>query len=84
MSDNHHDELGQGLVYDLEAHPLCPDFVQCVPFKFFESRHIRYGLAMYNIGHLVGFFGIPLVIIVYCYAVIIKALMRQSSELDSK
>nr|QRN45460.1 adipokinetic hormone receptor isoform X2 [Carausius morosus] len=68
--------LPQVVVFHLESPKGVPDFIQCVAFNTFS----REGELAYNFFNMFMTYGIPLMVIVFCYVSIIMEICRCSKE----
>lgn len=69
--------LPQAVVYEVEGHPYIKDFYQCVTFNFFTNAPQQ---RVYVLFGLLLQYGIPLVIIIWCYCKILLEICHRSTD----
>ncbi|KAG8175740.1 hypothetical protein JTE90_004600 [Oedothorax gibbosus] len=69
--------IPQSVIFHVESHPEYPQFLQCVSFNFFPTPYHK---MAYNIFCLLGVYGVPLAIIIFCYSMIIWTISRRSRD----
>lgn len=67
--------LPQVYVFEILNHPLDPTFQQCVTFGKLNTASKK---IVYNMYHFVGCYGLPLLIMIYCYAKIFSTITTHS------
>lgn len=68
-------------VYEVLQHPLDPTFKQCVTFNRLNTITLKLVYGFYN---LMGLYGIPLLIMVFCFIRIFLKLTFHASESNEK
>ncbi|XP_042900353.1 adipokinetic hormone/corazonin-related peptide receptor variant I-like isoform X2 [Parasteatoda tepidariorum] len=71
--------IPQSVIFHLESHPDYPEFIQCVSFNFFPTKYHK---MAYNIFCLLALYGVPLVIIIFCYSCILWEISKRSRDND--
>ncbi|XP_003747698.1 gonadotropin-releasing hormone receptor [Galendromus occidentalis] len=69
--------LPQAVVYEVDGHPVVKDFYQCITFNFFSNAPQQ---RVYVLFGLVLQYGIPLLIIIWCYSRIMLAICQRSQD----
>ena len=64
-------------MFEVLSHPLDPSFKQCVTFE--KLNTIKLKLA-YNLYNFMGFYGLPMIIIIFCYGRILYKIALKSSS----
>ncbi|OQR67346.1 gonadotropin-releasing hormone II receptor-like [Tropilaelaps mercedesae] len=78
--------LPQAVVYEVEGHPYIKDFYQCVTFNFFTNApqqreaDLGYLWQVYVLFGLLLQYGIPLIIIIWCYCKILLEICHRSTD----
>ena len=68
-------------VYEVLQHPLDSTFKQCVTFNRLNTITLKLLYGLYN---LMGLYGIPLLIMVFCYTRIFLNIAFHASESNEK
>ncbi|XP_024946292.1 gonadotropin-releasing hormone II receptor isoform X2 [Cephus cinctus] len=71
----------QSFIFHVSPHPDYPDFHQCVTFGFFVSRVDE---IIYNLFGLLAMYFIPLTVICWVYAKILREISNKSRETITK
>jgi hypothetical protein len=64
-------------VFEILQHPQDPTFEQCVTFGKLNTRTKK---IIYNLYHFIGCYGLPLLIMIYCYAKIFSTITTHSKN----
>ncbi len=67
----------QSVIFHVEHHPHYPWFADCVTFNFFPTP--SHELA-YNLFNLVTVYGVPLLIILVSYSLILREVIKKTQE----
>ena len=67
----------QSIIFHVEYHPDFPWFAQCVTFHFFPTT--THELA-YNLFNIVAIYGLPLLVIVISYSLIVCQIHKRTKE----
>ncbi len=67
-------------VFEVLKHPQDPTFEQCVTFGKLNTIKLKLG---YNLYHFMGCYGVPLLIMMFCYAKIISTIASSNSGSDN-
>ncbi|CAL4112778.1 unnamed protein product, partial [Meganyctiphanes norvegica] len=70
--------LPQSVIFNVQQHPMYPDFVQCVTFGFFNANNG--GEMMYTVFCISFLYFIPLTLIIIAYTRIIIEISRKSKD----
>ena len=63
-------------MFEVLKHPADPSFEQCVTFGKLNTIKLKLG---YNLYHFIGCYGVPLLIMMFCYAKIISTIASSNS-----
>ncbi|XP_076322530.1 adipokinetic hormone/corazonin-related peptide receptor variant I-like isoform X2 [Tachypleus tridentatus] len=69
--------IPQCVLFKVQRHPDFPDYTQCVTFEFLSDP---WQDQIYNVFCVLVLYGVPLIIIIYCYSKILWVITRRSRD----
>ncbi|XP_013774644.1 gonadotropin-releasing hormone II receptor-like [Limulus polyphemus] len=69
--------IPQCVLFKVQHHPEFPEYTQCVTFEFLSDP---WQDRTYNIFCILVLYGVPLIIIIYCYSKILWVITRRSRD----